>query len=106
MVYRSGLCSLLLPACLLVPMPLSSVRPAPAPPIAPLSAAAMLLGRQLENGWRVVQKCEQAPDATGGLFSTCYLVEHADSQKAFLKALDFSKAGLSEDPAREMQLLT
>lgn len=78
------------------------------PPTAALhvSAAALLLGRTVENGWHVVEEFKKAPGATGGNFSHCYLVEHPDGRRAFLKALDFSAAGMSLDPARTLQALT
>ncbi len=57
----------------------------------PRRFAAELLGLRLPNGWRVVERFERGPDATGGNFSEGYLVE-ADGRRAFLKALDFSQA--------------
>jgi eukaryotic-like serine/threonine-protein kinase len=70
------------------------------------SAAELLLGRTVENGWRVVEEYAKAPGATGGNFSFCYIVEHPDGRRAFLKALDFAAAGMSTDPARTLQALT
>ena len=45
------------------------------------------------------------PTATGGKFSVGYLVVNKQGQKAYLKALDFSAAFQSPDPARELENL-
>lgn len=44
--------------------------------------------------------------ATGGRFSECYLVQSEDGTRAFLKALDYSAALKSPDPARVLQAMT
>lgn len=69
------------------------------------SAAHSLLGRELEGGWRVVEKLERAPDATGSNFSVGYIVER-DGQRAFLKALDYSRALNEPDFTRVLQGMT
>jgi serine/threonine protein kinase len=45
----------------------------------------------LQSGWRVIDRIQAQPDGTGGFFSCSYIVERNGS-KAFLKALDYSKA--------------
>jgi eukaryotic-like serine/threonine-protein kinase len=56
------------------------------------SAACRLEGKTLDGGWKVLQRVQQDPDATGGHFSVGYLVEHNDGRKGYLKALDYAKA--------------
>jgi eukaryotic-like serine/threonine-protein kinase len=58
----------------------------------PESGAELLDGRDLPNGWRVVERIQRSPKATGGCFSIGYKVENADGRKGFLKALDYSAA--------------
>jgi len=53
--------------------------------------AEQLVGKQLDNGWKVVEKLKKLPNATGGQFSFSYIVER-DGIKAFLKALDYTRA--------------
>ncbi|MGA2877056.1 MAG: hypothetical protein ABSE82_16185 [Nitrososphaerales archaeon] len=59
--------------------------------------AAFLVGRELDDGWLVVEKVTPEPGATGGTFSIGYEIERVDAQgkatgeRAFLKALDYSK---------------
>ena len=57
-----------------------------------LPPAARLEGLTLSSGWRVVERLPIQDGATGGFFSCQYLVVK-DSRNAFLKALDYSKAG-------------
>ena len=59
------------------------------PPLA--SPATKLEGLRLQSGWVVSQRVLSRPGGTGGHFSVSYLVEK-DGEKAFLKALDYSKA--------------
>jgi serine/threonine protein kinase len=66
----------------------------------------MLLGVTLDGGWLVTQRVVPASNGTGGNFSEGYLVENADGRKAFLKALDYSRALLAPDPARALQAIT
>ena len=54
-------------------------------------AAHMLKGRELPGGWRVIEKIERDPDATGGHFSVGYIVERNGS-RGYLKALDYTLA--------------
>jgi serine/threonine protein kinase len=71
-----------------------------------LSSAELLLGVELQGGWTVVEKLEPPKGATGGNFSTGYIVQSTGGNKAFLKAIDFSRALRSPDPARALQALT
>lgn len=66
----------------------------------------MLLGLTVGDGWKVVEQQTPKPSATGGNFSVGYIVENARGQRAFLKALDYSRALRSPDPARALQALT
>ena len=56
-----------------------------------LSPSEKLLYTDLPGGWSVV---ENAPyeTLTGGCFSVGYIVEHHDGRRAFLKAMDYSRA--------------
>jgi len=54
------------------------------------SPAAKLEGTDLKNGWTVQEKID-LKDSTGGYFSISYEVLSDSGEKAFLKALDFSK---------------
>lgn len=71
-----------------------------------LPPAEKLVGMTLDDGWRVLAKASKAPGSTGGNFSVCYIVEDPHGRKAFLKALDYSEALKSADPARALQWLT
>lgn len=68
--------------------------------------AKQMTGRTLDGGWKVVKEFDRLVQATGGLFSIGYLVEHESGKKAFLKALDYSGALSSTDPARALQAMT
>ena len=67
--------------------------------------AEELLGLELKNGWRVIEKIPKSDGATGGNFSTGYIVENKQDGRAFLKALDYTSALASPDPARALQSL-
>ncbi|WLT32764.1 protein kinase [Geothrix sp. PMB-07] len=71
-----------------------------------LKPAERLTGLTLEGGWKVTTRQNRGPSSTGGCFSIGYFVEHESGRKAFLKALDFSRALTSPDPARAIQSLT
>lgn len=68
--------------------------------------AEQLLGRDLPNGWKVVQSIERPKNATGGHFSTAYKVESSDGVQAFLKAMDYTSALRTIDPARQLETMT
>jgi serine/threonine protein kinase len=84
---------------------MASILPAIRKPAVPPKAAAALLGLKLPYDWQVTEKLKAAPGATGGNFSVGYIVEK-DGRRAFLKALDYSRALRSSDPARALQALT
>jgi serine/threonine protein kinase len=65
--------------------------------------AGRLHGVELADGWKVVDRLEPKPGATGGNFSTPYVVERG-SDRAFLKAIDIYKA-LRQDPKNVLQVL-
>lgn len=67
--------------------------------------ATQLAGRTLPNGWTVDRPLVPPPFATGGTFSASYLVSR-DTQQAFLKAMDFTAALGSPDPARALAAMT
>jgi serine/threonine protein kinase len=71
------------------------------------SAAEMLEGVTLGNGWRVVERCIRGPKDTGGNFCVGYRVEHSDGGQGFCKALDYARIfGMDGDPATLLQQLT
>lgn len=71
-----------------------------------MNPAERLEGRVLQGGWQVVERLRRPPGATGGLFSVGYRVKNGAGEEAFLKALDFSDALGSPDPARALAPLT
>jgi serine/threonine protein kinase len=71
-----------------------------------LSPAKNLKGVSLPNGWTIVDELPKHPAATGGQFSEGYLVENATGRKAFLKAIDYSDAAASPDPALAIKSIT
>jgi len=64
-----------------------------------------LVGLTLSTGWIVKDVISKHPTATGGYFSTGYIVQK-NKQTAFLKALDFSEAFQHPDVPRRLQELT
>jgi serine/threonine protein kinase len=66
----------------------------------------LLEGMSLNNGWKVLQKIDRPDEGTGGFFSCGYIVERAEGQRGYLKALDFfSRLPESSDPARDLEPL-
>jgi serine/threonine protein kinase len=70
------------------------------------SPARMLEGMSLRDGWTVERLIRPGPEATGGHFSTSYLVRDRAGSQAFMKAIDFVAALNSSDPARTLADLT
>ncbi len=68
--------------------------------------AQTLVGVKLTNGWTVEKLVERDENATGGTFSCSYIVRSGDGRKAFLKAMDYVMALRTQDPAKELQILT
>jgi eukaryotic-like serine/threonine-protein kinase len=79
---------------------------APTTPPTVLNPAHHLVGRELDGGWKVVERIVMQPGKTGGNFSVGYRVERADGQGAFLKALDYSVAFRHKDIAQILQRMT
>lgn len=69
-------------------------------------AAAKLEGLTLDGGWKVVKLLTPTYNGTGGNFCYSYRVSKPSGECAHLKALDFSGALASKDPARRLQELT
>ncbi|NOX43791.1 MAG: protein kinase family protein [Gammaproteobacteria bacterium] len=65
--------------------------------------AEMLTGLNLDNGWKVSQLISMTGQQTGSNFSCSYVVEKISGEKAFLKAMDYSKALENSDPASALQ---
>ena len=68
--------------------------------------AENLLGRTLSNGWKIEEVVSRLDSATGGNFSTSYIVRSEAGQKAFLKAMDYQRALESTDPALALKAMT
>lgn len=67
--------------------------------------ASKIRGVSLSGGWTADKELSGISD-TGGNFSYGYQVSHTDGRKAFLKALDYSRALRSPDPPAALQALT
>ena len=68
--------------------------------------AEQLVGRVLPNGWKVVELIKPPKSATGGYFSIPYIVRSHDGKRAFLKAMDYTSALKSADPAKALYNMT
>ena len=68
--------------------------------------ARRLVGKVLTNDWTVIKRLKRPPGATGGTFSASYVIKSKDGKMAFLKAMDYTEALESTDPARALQKLT
>ncbi len=73
--------------------------------MAAIPFAQRLLGRTLPDGWQVIDTADQPDGSTGGCFSVGYLVQR-DNTVGYLKAMDFTGAFISSDPARSLQPMT
>ena len=78
----------------------------PSPSPSPLTPAELLVGRTLPNGWQVEELLTRPDDATGGHFSTSYIVRSGRGERAFLKAMDYRRALEAPDPALALQSMT
>jgi hypothetical protein len=67
--------------------------------------ASKLVGMQLSGGWTAHTEFPAISD-TDGNFWYSYEAKHADGRRAFLKALDYSRALRSPDPPTALQALT
>ena len=68
--------------------------------------AQRLAGRKLSNGWTVEKLVDRPAGSTGGQFSTSYIVRSSTGERAFLKAIDYTKALSEDDPAKALHILT
>ena len=80
-------------------MPIERVADSPTP-------AEQLAGKDLPNGWKVESLVDRPENATGGHFSTSYVVRSEQGEAAFLKAMDYRRALESPDPAKTLQVMT
>ncbi len=71
-----------------------------------VTPAEQLLDLELPDGWRVIERILPSAAASGGVFSKGYLVENEDGRRAYLKALDYSGALRTPDPATVLQAMT
>lgn len=72
-----------------------------------MKLAHNLEGVILDEKWRVVDKIIKSKNQTGGWFSVCYNVENCKTkEKAFLKAVDFSKINMEKDFMQELRDIT
>jgi serine/threonine protein kinase len=69
------------------------------------SASEQLDGKTLPSGWIVTSKLPTYPGVTGGNFSTGYFVEK-DGVRAFMKAMDYSRAARAANLTAELHKLT
>ena len=68
--------------------------------------AQQLAGKKLSNGWKVEELIDRPETATGGCFSTSYIVRSSRGERAFLKAMDFRRALGAPDPSRALENMT
>ena len=68
--------------------------------------ADLMTGHVLKERWTVGDKIIPSPDATGGHFSVCYQCTDSDGTDVFLKAMDYTQALRSANPARALQAQT
>ncbi len=71
-----------------------------------MKPAENLQGLKLPGNWTVVNILTKKPTATGGHFSTGYIVENDDGRKAFLKAMDYIAAFQAPNTAEVLQAMT
>ncbi len=71
-----------------------------------MSPAEQLEGMVLDTGWTVGAPVARKPNSTGGHFSKGYVATHRDGRSGFLKALDYTAALRSPDPAQVLQAMT
>lgn len=65
------------------------------------NAANNLLSRELQTGWKVIEKIEKPDNATGSFFSVCYKVKK-DADICFLKAFDFARFFQIAEPGKKI----
>lgn len=70
-----------------------------------LPPAACLRGLKAGDAWNIIEHIDRDPNASGGFFSESYIVESGDGRRAFLKALDFSRALQADDSVQALKIL-
>jgi serine/threonine protein kinase len=70
------------------------------------SAAHLMVGLTLVDGWKVIERSELRDDRTSAEFSVGYIVENPAGDRAFCKALDWSSAMDAENVAEALQYLS
>lgn len=70
------------------------------------TAACLLEGRRLDDGWEVVSLVDHDGDRSGGACSVGYLARHDSGVMGFVKAFDYAAALDGDDPARELERIT
>lgn len=70
-----------------------------------MTPAEELQGVVLSDGWTVVERLQPSATSTGGHFSTQWIVEGNDEQRAFLKAIDIHKAFRQQQGGDVMRVL-
>src|SRR4051794_30470638 len=68
--------------------------------------AEQLTGHKLSTGWTVLKLATKKPTATGGHFSTGYIVQHEDGRTGFLKAMDYTEALSAFDTPTMMKVMS
>lgn len=71
-----------------------------------MKPSEMLLGKRLNNRWTVIKQVTKKKNATGGNFSTGYIVQDDAGQKGFLKAMDYTDAFHSANTPLMLQMMT
>ena len=72
----------------------------------PETPARRLTGKTLDGGWTIGEIIDRPPGSTGGHFSASYIVHSSNGRRAFLKAMDYTGALKSPDPAKALQAMT
>jgi eukaryotic-like serine/threonine-protein kinase len=71
-----------------------------------MKPAEQLVGKTLPNGWTVIREADRRPSATGGRFSHGYICRNESGREAYLKAMDYTEALQSPDPAASLHAMT
>ena len=71
-----------------------------------MGPADLLEGTVLAGKWKAIKRLIPKPTDTGGNFSTGYIVQDSSGRKAFLKAMDYTRAFRSIDHVQAINALT